>query len=48
VSWIAVLVTAYILLGLRALQLRGSTHLIILAFTALTLGFVLLRPVAAP
>jgi uncharacterized membrane protein YkgB len=48
VSWIAVLITVYILLGLRARQLRGSTHLIILAVTAVTLGFVLLRPVAAP
>jgi hypothetical protein len=48
VSWIAVLITAYILLGLRPRRLGGSTHLIILAFTALTLGFVLLRPVAAP
>lgn len=47
-SWIAVLITAYILLGLRARQLRGSTHLIILGVTALTLGLVLLRPVAAP
>jgi hypothetical protein len=48
VAWVAVLIAAYIALGLWARQLRGSTHLIILAVTTLTLGFVLLRPVAAP
>lgn len=47
-AWIAFLIAAYIALGLRARQLRGSTHLIILVIAAVTLGIVLTRPVAAP
>ena len=47
-AWVAFLIAAYIALGLRVRQLRGSTHVIIVVITAVTLGIVLTRPVAAP
>lgn len=47
-TWIVWLITVYILVGLRARSLRGSTHLIILVISALTLGVVWLQPVSAP
>lgn len=39
-EWIAVLVAAFLFLGLRDRTHGGSTHVTILVVTALTLGFV--------
>jgi hypothetical protein len=45
VVWLAALILAFVVIGIRARMLRGSTHVMILMAAAVALGVLLLQPV---
>jgi len=47
-AWLGLLPVVFLILALRAPALRGTTYLLILGLTAVTLGIVLLQPIATP